>query len=164
MRTAIDFLNNNINWIFSGIGVAAISLIVSIVSGRVLNSKSQKHVDVNFIEKKNRDLSLESCLLLIYAANDNDYITRARALNGRIIVSTRKHSFMNDTSPKESAIWQDAIDILLENGLIRSEGKTNEFEIFGLTGEGYKKGENLKISMNVDTTKDPLIELKKDWT
>ena len=80
-----------------------------------------------------------------------------------VIVSTRKRSFMKTNSSKESAIWQDAVDILLDNGYIRLERKTAEFEMYGLTGSGYKKGEELRLSMNVDTTKEPLEELKQDW-
>ena len=48
--------------------------------------------------KEKRELSLESCFLLIYASNDDDCITKARTLNGRIIISTIKRSLAPDDS------------------------------------------------------------------
>ena len=159
----IEYIINNKEWLFSGIGVVVISIVVSFFSNLLFNKRRQKDGRFAYVAKENRELTLESYFLLIYAAADSDSITRARALNGRIIVSTRKRTFMKDTSPKESAIWQDAVDILLENGFIRLERKMTEFEMYGLTGEGYKKGEELRFSMNVDVTKEPQEELKKDW-
>ena len=159
----LEFIINNKEWLFSGIGVVAISIVVSFFSNHLFNKRRQKDDRFAYVAKDTRELTLESCLLLIYAAADNESIIRARALSGRIIVSTRKRTFMKDASPRESAIWQDAVDILLEDGFIRLERKNAEFEMYGLTGEGYKKGEELKVSMNVDTSKEPLEELKKYW-
>ena len=117
---------------------------------------------VRYIPEK-RDLSLESCFLLIYATYDQDHIIKQYWRGKDVIVSTGKRSFMKSNSQKESAIWQDAVDILLENGLIRLERKNADFEMYGLTGEGYKKGEELRQSMNVDTTKEPVEEINKEW-
>ena len=158
-----EYIVNNKEWLFSGIGVFILSIVAGFITSHLFKKRGQNVEDNSYIAKEKRKLSLESCFLLIYASNDNDIITKARALNGRIIISTRKRSFMKDASPRESAIWQDAIDILLENGMIRSERKTQDFELYGLTGAGYKKGEELRQSMNVDTTKEPLEELNKEW-
>ncbi len=159
----IEFIINNKECLFSGAGVVVLSAAVSYFINHLFNKLGQKVENYSYIAKEKREMSLESCFLLIYASNDDDCITRARTLNGRIIISTIKRSFMKDASPRESAIWQDAVDILIENGMIRSERKTQDFEIYGLTGTGYKKGEELRQSMNVDTTKEPIEELKKEW-
>lgn len=160
MERITSIISENKELLFSGAGIAIIIFIATAIKDHFGNKAIRPEN-----ERKNeaRDLSLESCFLLIYAANDEDHIVKSYWRGKDVIVSTRKRFFMRGHSQEESAIWQDAVDILFENGLIRLERKNFEFEMYGLTGEGYKKGEELKITMNVDTTKEPMEELKKDW-
>ncbi len=160
MDRIITIISENKDLLFSGAGIAIIIFVATAIKDHFRNKTTKTETErIN----NTRALSLESCFLLIYAAYDEDHIVKSYWRSKDVIVSTRKRSFMRTQSQKESAIWQDAVDILLENGLIRLERKTIDFGMYGLTGEGYRKGEELKQSMNVDTTKEPLDELKKEW-
>ncbi|KAI4449094.1 hypothetical protein C823_003623 [Eubacterium plexicaudatum ASF492] len=66
---------------------------------------------------------------------------------------------MADNSKRESARWIEALDRLIEWGWVKAIGYKGE--IFELTGTGYSKADWLKNGMGIDTSKDPLDELKE---
>lgn len=69
---------------------------------------------------------------------------------------------MSDNSKRESAKWVEALDRLIEWGWVKSLGYKGE--IFELTRTGYNKADGLKEGMGIDTSKDPLDELKESET
>ena len=66
---------------------------------------------------------------------------------------------MADDSKRESVRWVEALDRLIEWGWVKAVGYKGE--IFELTGTGYSKADWLKGGMRIDTSKDPLDELKE---
>lgn len=104
------------------------------------------------------NIPVEAAFLLVYAAESDGVIIKKQTINtpAEIIVSGK--NFMADTSLKESARWTEALDLLVEWGWVKTVGYAGE--IFELTGTGYRKAEWLKDGMQIDTSKDPLEEIK----
>ena len=75
----------------------------------------------------------------------------------QVIVSGKQ--VMADDSKRESVRWVEALDRLIEWGWVKAVGYKGE--IFELTGTGYSKADWLKDGMRIDTSKDPLDELKE---
>lgn len=104
-------------------------------------------------------IPLDSAFLLVYAADGNGQIIKLQTLGSPVQVSASGKQFMSDYSKRESARWIEALDRLIEWGWVRAVGYKGE--IFELTGTGYNKADWLKEGMGIDTTKDPLDELKE---
>lgn len=104
-------------------------------------------------------LTLDSKLLLVYAASEDGRIIKMNMLGSPTQISTAGKQFMADNSQRESARWVEALDNLLENGLIKDAGSKGE--VFILTGSGYKKSDKIMNELNIDTSKEPLDELKR---
>ena len=66
---------------------------------------------------------------------------------------------MADDSKRESVRWVEALDRLIEWGWVKAVGYKGE--IFELTKTGYSKADWLKAGMGIDTSKNPLDELKE---
>lgn len=122
----------------------------------VSNSESNKTVigqnDVG-------NIPVESAFLLVYAADGDGQILKLRTINSPTLIFTSGKRFMADDSKRESARWVEALDRLIEWGWVKAVGYKGE--IFELTGTGYSKADWLKESMRIDTSKDPLDELKR---
>lgn len=107
--------------------------------------------------------SLESCFLLIYAAASDGKIIKGSSFGLRKIISVRdKGSFDNGTT-RDIAIWQEALDDLVNLKWARSEKIGVDFEIYEITATGYKKADEINTILKIDTKKDPRkeYELKK---
>ena len=104
-------------------------------------------------------IPVDSAFLLVYAADGNGQIIKLQTLGSPVQVSASGKQFMADYSKRESARWVEALDRLVEWGWVRAVGYKGE--IFELTGTGYNKADWLKEGMGIDTTKDPLDELKE---
>lgn len=105
------------------------------------------------------NIPVESAFLLVYAADGNGQIIKIRTLSSPTQISTAGKQFMEDNSKRESARWEEALDRLVEWGWVKSVGYKGE--IFELTGTGYKKADWLKEGMGIDTSKEPIDELKE---
>ena len=123
------------------------------------DEKSENHLpivgqdEVGFIP-------VEPSFLLVYAAAGDGRIMRISDINGAppyITVTGRK--FMVDLSHRESARWQEALDQLISWGWVKQCDNSNE--MYELTGTGYRKADMLKEGMGIDTTKEPLEEIKE---
>ncbi len=123
-----------------------------------------------FIENSERDKSVvgqddvgnipvESAFLLVYAADGDGRIIKTQTLSSPTQISTSGKQFMTDNSKRESARWVEALDRLIVWGWVKAVGYKGE--IFELTGTGYSKADWLKDGMEIDTSKDPLDELKE---
>ena len=66
---------------------------------------------------------------------------------------------MADNSQRESARWQEALDRLIKWGWVRPIGRGDK--VYEVTGTGYTKADWLKEGMGIDTSKDPLDEIKE---
>lgn len=104
-------------------------------------------------------ISPESALLLIYAAEGNGQIIKTRCLGSPDLISTAGRRFMAEETPRESAKWTGALIHLIELGWVKSVGYKGE--IFELTLEGYKNADLLKKVMKIDTSREPLEELRE---
>ena len=105
-------------------------------------------------------IPVEPSFLLVYAAAGDGRIMRISDINGAppyITVTGRK--FMVDLSHRESARWQEALDQLIVWGWVKPCDNSNEMYV--LTGTGYRKADMLKEGMGIDTTKEPLEEIKE---
>ena len=105
------------------------------------------------------DIPVEPAFLLVYAADSNGQIIKTQTLGLPVQIFTSGKRFMADDSKRESARWVEALDQLLKWGWVKAVGYKGE--IFELTGTGYNKADLLKDDMKIDTSKDPLDELKK---
>lgn len=105
------------------------------------------------------NIPVESAFLLVYAADGDGQIMKIQTLSSHTEISTSGKQFMADNSRRESARWVEALDRLIEWGWVKAIGYKDE--IFELTGTGYKKADWLKEGMGIDTSKEPLDELKE---
>lgn len=104
-------------------------------------------------------IPVEPAFLLVYAAEGNGQIFRLATLGSAVQVSTDGKQFMADNSQRESARWQEALDLLITWGWVKPVGRKGE--VYEVTGTGYTKADWLKDDMCIDTSKEPLEELKQ---
>lgn len=104
------------------------------------------------------NIPVESAFLLVYAADGDGQIIKTQTLSSPVQISTSGKQFMANNSKRESARWVEALDRLIEWGWVKAVGYKGE--IFELTGTGYSKADWLKDGMEIDTSKEPLDELK----
>ena len=102
---------------------------------------------------------VESAFLLVYAADGDGQIIKIQTLGSPAQIFTSGKQFMADNSKRESARWAEALDRLVEWGWVKAVGYKGE--IYELTGTGYSKADWLKDGMEIDTSNDPLDELKQ---
>lgn len=105
------------------------------------------------------NIPVDSAFLLVYAADGDGQIIKVQTLDSPAQVFTSGKQFMADNSKRESARWIEALDRLIEWGWVKALGYKGE--IFELTGTGYNKADWLKDNMGIDTSKEPLDELKE---
>lgn len=105
------------------------------------------------------NIPVDSAFLLVYAAEGDGRIIKTQTLSSSTQIFTSGKHFMTDNSKRESARWIEALDRLIEWGWVKAVGYKGE--IFELTGTGYSKADWLKDGMEIDTSKDPLDELKE---
>lgn len=105
------------------------------------------------------NIPVESAFLLVYAADGDGQIIKMQTLSSPTQVFTSGKQFMADNSKRESARWIEALDRLIELRWVKAVGYKGE--VFELTGTGYSKADWLKEGMGIDTSKDPLDELKE---
>ena len=105
------------------------------------------------------NIPVESAFLLVYAADGDGQIIKIQTLDSPTQIFTSGKQFMANNSKRESAKWVEALDRLIEWGWVKALGYKGE--IFELTGTGYNKADWLKDGMGIDTSKDPLDELKE---
>lgn len=105
------------------------------------------------------NIPVDSAFLLVYAADGDGQIIKVNTLSSPTQIITSGKQFMADNSKRESARWTEALDRLIEWGWVKSIGYKGD--IFELTGTGYNKADWLKDGMGIDTSKEPLDELKE---
>lgn len=103
------------------------------------------------------NIPLEPAFLLVYAAEGNGEILRIETIGSPVQICTNGKQFSANNSNRESARWQEALDMLCNWGWVKPIGNGNQ--VFELTGTGYKKADYLKESMGIDTEKEPWEEL-----
>ena len=137
--------------------------IVSITENRAKERKDEKEGDQQHILTVGQDdvdnIPVEPAFLLVYAAEGNGQISRIATLDSPVQVSADGKQFMADNSQRESARWQEALDMLIKWGWVKSAGRKGE--VYEVTGTGYKKADWLKDGMCIDTSKEPIEELKQ---
>lgn len=105
-------------------------------------------------------IPVEPAFLLVYAAAGDGRIMRISDINGAPpIISITGRKIMADFSHRESARWQEALDQLIVWGWVKQCDNSNE--MYELTGTGYRKADMLKEGMGIDTTNEPLEEIKE---
>ena len=129
------------------------------VENETLNIGNQKEDKPVVGQDDVGNIPIESAFLLVYAADGDGQIIKTQTLSSPTQISTSGKQFMADNSKRESARWIEALDRLIEWGWVKSVGYKGE--IFELTGTGYNKADWLKDSMRIDTSKNPLDELKE---
>lgn len=110
------------------------------------------------------NIPVDPAFLLVYASEDGGKIRMISDINGvaPYITTSGGKKFMTDFSHRESARWQDALNLLISWGWVKQ--CSNSSEVFELTGLGYNKADMLKYGMSIDTSKDPLEEIKNFYT
>lgn len=97
--------------------------------------------------------------VVVYAADGDGQIIKTQTLSSPAQIFTSGKQFMADNSKRESARWIEALDRLIKWGWVKAVGYKGE--IFELTKTGYSKADWLKAGMGIDTSKNPLDELKE---
>ena len=137
--------------------------ISNITEARARECKDTEEADQQHVPTVGQDdvgsIPVEPAFLLVYAAEGNGQIFRIATLGSVIQISADGKQFMADNSKRESARWEEALDRLIEWGWVKAVGYKGE--IFELTGTGYSKADWLKNNMAIDTSKEPLDELKE---
>lgn len=105
------------------------------------------------------NIPVDSAFLLVYAADGDGQIIKTQTLSSPAQIFTSGKQFMADNSKRESARWIEALDRLIKWGWVKAVGYKGE--IFELTKTGYSKADWLKAGMGIDTSKNPLDELKE---
>ena len=103
-------------------------------------------------------IPVEPAFLLVYAAEGNGQIIRVQSLGVPTQISVDGRQFMADMSQRESARWQEALDMLISWCWVKSAGRKGQ--VYELTGTGYKKADWLKDGMQINIKNEPLEELK----
>ena len=104
-------------------------------------------------------IPLESSFLLVYAAEADGQIVKIETLGAPPSVCAAGKTFVRDQSMRESAKWIEALDWLVLMGWVKPSGKKGQ--VFTLTGTGYKKADELKEGMKINTAREPLDELRE---
>ena len=105
-------------------------------------------------------IPLEPSFLLVYAAEaDGRIFRKVGALGTPPMVSVSGKVFMHENSNREAAKWQEALDWLVKMGWVKLADKSGQ--VFTLTGTGFMKADELKEGMNIDTSREPIEELKE---
>lgn len=102
---------------------------------------------------------LEPAFLLVYAACGDGQIWSIRTLGSGALVQAAGKHFTANATPRESARWVEALDTLVAQGWVKPVGSKGQ--VFEVTGTGYKVSDKLKDAMGIDTSHDPLEELKR---
>lgn len=104
-------------------------------------------------------IPVEPAFLLVYAASKDGIILRLDVNGAPPVITVRgKLNFMSDLSHRESARWQEALNMLINLGWVKPQG--NKGVMYELTGTGYEKADMLREGMGINTDNDPLEELK----
>lgn len=101
----------------------------------------------------------DAAFLLVYAAEGDGQILKISTLGAGTSVSANGKQFMANSSQRESARWVEALDFLISQVWVKSTG--HKGQVFELTGTGYNVADKLKEGMCIDTSKEPLEELKE---
>lgn len=106
-------------------------------------------------------IPVDSAFLLVYAAEYGGHIMRISDIDGTVpyITISGNKQFMTELSHREYARWQDALNRLIKWGWVKQ--CDNSDEMFELTGVGYGKADMLKEEVSIDTSKEPLEEIKE---
>ena len=123
------------------------------------SSKKGNQQHIPMVRRDNvGNIPVEPAFLLVYAAEGNGQIFRLATLNSAVQVSADGKQFMTDNSQRESAKWQEALEMLVKWGWVKPVGRKGE--VYEVTGTGYIKADWLKDGMQIDTSIEPLEELK----
>lgn len=105
------------------------------------------------------DIPINAAFLLVYAADGDGRILKIQTLSSPLQLTASGKQFTAGCTKRELASWVEALDLLIEDRLVKAVGTKDE--IFELTGTGYQKASVLKDSLGIDTSNAPLDELKK---
>lgn len=105
------------------------------------------------------NIPVEPAFLLVYASAGNGQILMSQTLFAPPQISADGKQFMADLSHRESARWQEALDMLIKWSWVKPIDSNGE--VYELTGTGYKMADWLKDGMKINTDNEPLDELKE---
>lgn len=114
---------------------------------------------LNEEQDKDKNFPVEQALLLVYASDSDGQILKIRTLSDPLQIFISGKNVVTNCSIRESVKWEEALEQLTKQGLVKSVGYKGE--IFEVTGNGYSKADWLKEHMQIDTSKDPIDELKR---
>lgn len=136
--------------------------IMDIAEKRTRKNEVKMKNDQQYISTQEKvnvgNIPVEVAFLLVYAAYGDGQILKISTLSGTTI-STSGKEFMKDSSAREAARWKGALDKLIYWGWVKAIGKKGE--VFEVTDVGYKNADMLKAGMQIDTSVEPIEELKK---
>lgn len=106
------------------------------------------------------NIPVDSAFLLVYAADgDGQNHLKTQTLSSPCSILHLVNSSWLTTQKRISLRWIEAFDWLIKWGWVKAVGYKGE--IFELTKTGYSKADWLKAGMGIDTSKNPLDELKE---
>jgi len=108
----------------------------------VLASQSQGLHGLARILCPEQTLSDEAKTLVVETSNDrNGYIMKVRSTSG-LCIQTNGNNLIEDDTARTAAIWEGAVDELLQWGLLKEKG--HKGQAFSLTREGFDYADVLK--------------------
>ncbi len=115
-----------------------------------INDEDEQEV----VEKPKNTISRDAAVLLVYAANCSDgQITMLKSIAGLSICGGGWNFVGGNATAREESRWEDAVIELENYGLITA--LSYKRQIFRITTTGYKVADEIKESLNIDTSKRP---------
>lgn len=103
-------------------------------------------------------ISVYSCVMLMFAAEDDGQIIVVQTMSGISFQAGRTTLERNHT-PREIALWDDALAKLLKKGYIKKVGRSDP--IYQVTAIGFEISESFKTNNGLDISKTPEEILKE---
>ena len=100
-------------------------------------------------------MTLEACVVLLYAAENDGEIVVSRSLSGSTYLVGNKYNMNSSQDNRELAKWDAAIKALFDHGYIKRIKANNSLEIYRVTLSGYDIADAFKTQNNIDTSKSP---------
>ncbi|MBR1852461.1 MAG: toll/interleukin-1 receptor domain-containing protein [Lachnospiraceae bacterium] len=102
-------------------------------------------------------ISVYACVMLMFAAEDNGQLFVAQTTSETSYQAGNK-TMERSQNPRELALWDDAVAVLLKNGYIKRVGSKDP--IYQVTATGYRIADGFKRDNGLDTSKSSAEILK----
>ena len=107
----------------------------------LLSSESAATIEYPYTDSETPQLSAEAKELLIEATRDQFRLIRILKLMSGMIVETNRKQFNETGDPRSEAIWESAVDELIDRGFVKDDD--GEGLSFSVTRRGFEAADKL---------------------